>query len=176
MRDSKEPDLEMSRRVRRARRVGDVATLIEALDYEVVSPMAAQFLGRVGDPAAIPALLPLLLSANPDRRAGAAIALGQLDAGGAAADLRLLALEDPVGWVRSSAAEALRRLSEYDATQVAFQGLRDAHWGVRRVAVMTLMDSGRPDAIDPLREAMRREPWYARGIYRKAIRRVSRAS
>ena len=138
--------------------------------------MAAQFLGRIGATSAVPALMPLLDSDDPDRRAAAAMALGQLDAHDAADDLERLALGDPVGWVRSNAVEALRRLSAYDAGPVALQGLRDAHWGVRRVSAMTLTDSRQVGAIDALREAKQMEPWYARGIYRKAIRRLSRAS
>src|SRR5437868_2834684 len=98
---------EFFQKVRAARRAGDTAFLIEALDSPIEASLAAGYLGELGAVEAIPSLLPLLASPNPHDRASAATALGQLGAAAASPLLGELAERDPVPWVRSWALGAL---------------------------------------------------------------------
>jgi len=46
---------------------------------------------------------------------------------------------------------------------------------MRRVAIGALANLGHPEDLQLLRDAKRRAPWYDKGTYRKAIRKLKRA-
>jgi HEAT repeat protein len=161
-------------RVQVAWRERDVDTLVSALGDEVEASLAVSYLGRMGAVSAVPAILPLLSADDPHQRAGAATALGQLDASVACPRLAELARSDEVPWVRSCATEAVGRLSCGDAGTLLLDALADPDIRVRRIAVVSLMDKGHHEAIPQLRTARRREHWYSKRIYSKAIRRLKR--
>jgi HEAT repeat protein len=168
-------DLEVHRKLRRARREGDVETLIALLDDEIEGSLAATYLGDLGAVAAIPALAALMEATDPHKRASAVLALGKLDASDACPRIAKIAEQDEVPWVRACATQALGALP-CDSGGLFIRALADSDIRVRRVAVVALMDTGRPAAIPELRAARKREHWYSRGIYRKAIRRLKRQS
>jgi HEAT repeat protein len=168
-------DLELSRRVRRARKERDADTLIAALDDEIEATVAARYLGEIGAIAAIPALTALLDAANPQHRAQAALALGTLKGEAACARIMRMAEQDDVPWVRACATEAVGHL-RCDGGELLLRALDDSDIRVRRIAVVALMESGHADAIPVLRAARRREHWYSRMLYGKAIRRLKRAA
>lgn len=160
-------------RILRARLNGDVETLIAALEDEIDASLAARFLGKIGAVSAIPALAPLLEATDPHHRASAVGALATLNDSTACPRIMETAEQDDVSWVRACAVEAVGELS-CDSGQLPLRALGDPDIGVRRAAVVVLMDAGRSDAIPALQVARKAERWLARGIYRKAIRRLKR--
>jgi HEAT repeat protein len=168
-------DLEVFRRVRRARKEGDAETLMAALDDEIEAKLAAKYLADIGATVAIPALTALLEAADPHLRAAAALSLGRLGAETACPRLMTMAEQDGVPWVRSCATTALGDLP-CDSGDLFVRALDDSDIRVRRVAVIALMETGTPEAIPVLRVARRRERWRSRLIYGKAIRRLKRSA
>jgi HEAT repeat protein len=162
-------------RILRARRDGDVDTLIAALEDEIDASLAATFLGKIGAVSAIPTLAPLLEAANPHHRASAVGALAMLDDASACPRIMEIAERDEVPWVRACATAAVGELS-CDGGQVLQRALGDPDVRVRRTAVVVLMNTGQSDAIPALRVARKAEHWFSRGIYRKAICRLKRRS
>jgi HEAT repeat protein/cyclophilin family peptidyl-prolyl cis-trans isomerase len=81
---------------------------------------AALAAGRIGDAAAVPALVPLLQDAEPEVRQMTAFALG-LIGDALAVDPLLLALQDPEPVVRARAAEALGQIGEARAAPAIVQ-------------------------------------------------------
>jgi len=161
-------------RVQQAKRDGDVETLVEALQDDVEGHLAARYLGDLRAVAAIPALMPLLNSGDPHQRASSARALGLMDASISCSRLSEVARTDAVPWVRACATEAVGRLSDHGRVDLLVEALDDKDIRVRRVAVVGLMNAGRPESIPALREARKREHVYSRRIYSKAIRRLNR--
>jgi cyclophilin family peptidyl-prolyl cis-trans isomerase/HEAT repeat protein len=81
---------------------------------------AALAAGRIGDPAAVPALVPLLQDPEPEVRQMTAFALG-LIGDALAVDPLLAALKDPEPVVRGRAAEALGQIGEARAAPAIAQ-------------------------------------------------------
>jgi cyclophilin family peptidyl-prolyl cis-trans isomerase/HEAT repeat protein len=81
---------------------------------------AALAAGRIGDPGAVPALVPLLQDPEPEVRQMTAFALG-LIGDALAVDPLLLALKDPEPVVRGRAAEALGQIGEARAAPAIAQ-------------------------------------------------------
>jgi HEAT repeat protein len=160
--------------VRRARRTGDTAFLVATLPDEIEGPLAAKYLGDMGDTSVGPALLPLLDSANPHARAPAARSLGQLNVAAAVPRLTELAEHDEVPWVRSWATQSLALISGSQSSAVLIGRLDDRDWRVRAVAVRGLHNFGDEQAVSELQSAKRRERWYRRRVYAKAIRQILR--
>jgi HEAT repeat protein len=169
------PDVEMAWKVRRARRDGDIETLVAALQDKTEASMAADFLGDIGAVSAIPALVPLLESTDSHQRAAAALSLGKLKASDACPRIMEIAEQDEVPWVRCCATLALGDLP-CDSGELLLRVLGDADIRVRRAAATVLMASGQVDAISALNAARKLEHWFSRGIYRKATRRIERRS
>jgi HEAT repeat protein len=167
------PSEELAWKVIEARRSGDVETLVAALQDETEASIAADSLGDLGAISAIPAILPLLDATNPNQRASAVIALGKLDASVACERVMEIAQDDEVAWVRAWAIEALARMS-CDSESLLVHALQDPDIRVRRVTAEALMKAGKTDAIPALQAARKREYWFSRGTYRKAIRRIKR--
>jgi HEAT repeat protein len=84
-----------------------------------------------------------------------------------------IAETDEVPWVRAWATQAVGRLA-CDGEQLLVRALKDSDIRVRRVAVEALTNIGRPGVIPDLRIARKREHWFSRRIYSKAIRRIKR--
>jgi HEAT repeat protein len=158
--------------VRRARRTGDVAFLVAALPDEIEGPLAAKYLGDLGDPSVGPDLLPLLYSKNPLARAHAATSVAQLKVARAVPRLTELAEQDEVPWVRSWATRSLALLAGPQSSTVLLGRLNDRDWRVRQEAVRGLQDFGDESVVAALRLGKRRERWYLRRAYTKAIRQV----
>ena len=168
-------DPELGWKVRRARREGDVETLVAALQDETEASMAADFLGEMGASSAIPALIPLMEAANPYQRASAVLSLEKLNAVNTCPWIMQIAEQDDVPWVRACATQALSGLP-CDAQELLVRALDDSDIRVRRVAVEALMKAGKSNAVSALVAARKREHWFSRRIYSKAIRRLKRRS
>jgi len=99
---------------------------------------AARVLGRIGDPAATPALLGRLDDGDAATRAAAAEALGQIRDLRATRPLACAALGDPSGAVRSRAAAALSRVGDEEAVSTLVAALGDGDPEVRSRAIDAL--------------------------------------
>jgi HEAT repeat protein len=111
----------------------------------VAQAAAAQALGRIGQPRAVPALIVALRNVSSSVRRNAAEALGRIG------DMNALdersALRDTGECVRSAAATALDCV---DASNALIATLTDDSENVRTAAVNALGQIGRANAIEPL--------------------------
>ena len=158
---------------------GDIPSLTAALLDPDHRAVAAKALGDLGATESSAEIARLLDASDPHARASAATALGKLGAQEAGDRLLELAASDPVGWVQSWALAALRELGRPETYELALRKLTHPSWQVRGTAVGTLGKLGNPAALEPIREARRREPiltyWLLmRSVYRDAIRTLSR--
>jgi HEAT repeat protein len=167
------PDEELAWRVIEARRNGDVDTLIEALQDETQASIATDILGDLGVVSAISAIVPLLDATNPQQRAAAVRALAKLEASIACPRIMEIATTDEVPWVRAWATQAVGRLP-CESEQLLVRALEDSDIRVRRVAVEELTVTGTQNVIPALESARKREHWFARRLYLKAVRRIRR--
>lgn len=127
---------------------------------------AAEGLGELGDPDAVPALAASLSTArDPGIAAAAAEALGKLGDRQGVGPL-VLALAEGVGAVRTAAAVALGRLGDSAAVEPLRRGVVHAEGEVRRAAARALGTLGEPqwelwvrgDAQDFIRLGQGRDP------------------
>jgi HEAT repeat protein len=150
-----------------------VPALIQALgdsDWDV-RRAAAEALGKLGDPQAVPALIGALgewgdLWSENVRRA-AAEALGKLGDPQAVPAL-IQALGDSDWDVRRAAAEALAKIGT-PAVPALIQALGDSDWDVRRAAAEALGAIGDPQAIPALIQALGDSGWDVRRAAAEAL-------
>ena len=135
-----------------AMRIADILTDIgeEAVDDLIREmgelPVASRLLvidvfGRVRSLKAIPVLRDLLADAEPDIRARAAHALGQIGDPGSATDL-IGCLSDEAWPVRAMAAKALGRIPGNEQVEALCEALTDSEWWVRANAAEALKHKG----------------------------------
>lgn len=105
--------------------------------------LAIDIFGRARSLKAIPLLRGLLLDADPDVRARAAHALGQIGDPGSIPDL-VEALTDPSWPARAMAAKALGRIPGARAVEALCGALTDPQWWVRANAAEALKAKGDP--------------------------------
>jgi HEAT repeat protein len=160
--------------MRRARRSGDVDGLIVALRDPDTRAMAVKYLGKLGDPRAVPVLEPMLRAGDPHTRCNAAEALGKLGAVRYAEELLSLAENDPEPWVRSWAIAAAADLGAADAAGRILRLLDSEDARIRRAAAAFLGRYGRLEHVLAIRAAMTADSWLFRRPYRKAIAAIQR--
>ncbi len=167
-------DIELHRQVRAAREAGDVRSLMAALE-SVEGHRAADYLGELNAAEAAPKLTGLLESADPHLRAACARALGKLGEGSAASALSDVAAMDAVPWVRSWALAAVADVQPFSSSREVFwRALGDPDIRVRLAAVDALGRLGNQTDEPTLRDAMKREHWWSRSRYRKALAAIRR--
>lgn len=125
-------------------------------DHLAVRVRAAASLGRMGDKAAVPALVEALKDGEADVRREAAKALGLIKDARAAAPL-VDALRDRDMNVRLYAAYALGEIRDPKAAKPLLQALRDAEWCVRNQAAWALREIHDPAIAEPLVAALKTE-------------------
>jgi HEAT repeat protein len=133
--------------------------------------IGAEFLGRLGDPSAIPTLVTLSHDAAALVRWAACAALGALGDPTSTATL-ILRLADDDLWVRCSAAGALARIGARFAVPPLLQVSRDEQPVVRQAVVAALGAIGGPEAQAAVRRALRdRDP----GVRLAAVQALERS-
>jgi HEAT repeat protein len=150
----------------------DVEALITALIDPENRAWAAQYLGKLGDLAAISPLIRLLSAKDFQARAAAAIALGQLGAMEAVPALLDCVDRGPEDVMRAWAIDALGKIGSRDAVPRLIDVLQGPHESLRQVAAAALGAIGDERAIPALRDVARREPWRRRRHYKQMIRRI----
>lgn len=172
-----EPDRDKrSRLIWEARTRGDVSYLIDATRRDdEFQDVAAMFLGRLGDNAAIQPLLDLLVVSDPQVKTAAIRSLGQLRAREASPALFSLASDDPVFYVRAWAMQALAEIGEPEVVPLALKALDDEDARIRRSAAIVLGRVGDESALGHLERARKRDKLFARGLYRDAENQIRRA-
>jgi len=115
---------------------------------------AAVWLGRVGDPSAVPALIEALDDPESDVRLETAKALGFLKDARAVGPLAE-ALGDREVNVRLYAAYALGEIKDAKATGPLLGALRDSAWCVRDQAAWALREIGDPRIAGPLATSLK---------------------
>jgi HEAT repeat protein len=165
---------EAIQRVRVAWGKGDSEYLIRALTDPVTRSWAARYLGKLRVVEAIPPLLRLLDASNPHARMAATDALGMLQASEAAGPLAELAEDDPSEAVRCHAVAVLGRIGDERTVPVLVRLLGSSSRWVRMNAAAALGLLADESAVPTVRAAGRRERFYLRGPYRKAIRQMRR--
>lgn len=166
-----------SRLIWEAKGRGDVSYLIQAAQTDAeFRDVAAQFLGEVGDAAAVGPLVALISDSNPQVRAAAVRSLGRLRAREASAVLFKLAREDPVFFVRDWSMQALAEIGEPDVIPLALNALNDEDVRIRRSAAIVLGRVGGKAALDQLRRAKKRDRLLRRSLYREASSQIRQAA
>ena len=117
---------------------------------------AARCLGRIGDKAAVPALIEALRDSGSAVRREAAKALGFLKDARAVAPL-VAALRDTDTNVRLYAAYALGEIKDPGAAPTLLKALDDPEWAVRDQAAWALRELHDPSLAAPLAAALRRK-------------------
>jgi HEAT repeat protein len=167
-------DDEAIQKVRGAFHTRDSDYLLEALNDPVVRSWAARYLGKLRAVEAVPALMRLLRAADPKTRLAAADGLGLLQASEAVSDLASLAESDADVAAQTHAITALGQIGDVRTVPVLIRVLGSPRWMARACAAWALGEFADPTAIPALRGAARRERFFNRGVYRKAIRKIRR--
>jgi HEAT repeat protein len=163
-------------RISRAKANTDITALVGALDDPEHASAAARALAKLSGAvthersAAIRGLRRLLKAPDPHSRASAAEALGALKAREGFEELRNLAHEDAVDWVRSWAVGALGRTGGESSYPLILGFLDDPSRKVRSAAAIALRTVGDQRDVPALTRAMSRERWFLRAPFRDAIR------
>jgi HEAT repeats/PBS lyase HEAT-like repeat len=170
------------KRIRDAKKRGDVAYLASALTDPDHATSVARILGRIGAEEAIDPLIGALDSPNHNLRIAAIQALGRLDARSAAPRLCELAARDESGSVRAWASHLLVDWRDLEAFDLTVDLLRHPSIHVRGHAAISLAKLGDARALEPLRATrptMFRSPleWKLYGqSYRRAVAAAKRAA
>jgi len=166
---------ELTLRLFRARRRGDLDYLVACLKDPRLQHGAAKFLGELGNARAIEPLLPFLDARDPSLRVIVIQALTSLGASGIVPRLLEIARDDEESFVvRSWAIDAIGKLADTPDAQALSSLLRDPNWRVRRLTAKALAGLGSADSEAPLREAMAHEHWFRRRPYKAALRVLGR--
>jgi len=149
--------------------------LIGALRDEAwwIRRAAAEILGNIGDPQAVPALIGALRDERDKGgwvRWAAAEALGKVGTP-ALSDL-IRVLQDKDWMARWAAAGALGKIGDSRALPNLIGALQDENEDVRKVAAESLGKIGDPQAIPTLIEALRDESWLVRHAATEALGRI----
>jgi HEAT repeat protein len=115
---------------------------------------AAEALGKIGDPQAIPALLEARKDGDSGVRRAAAWALWNIG-GPQAVPVQLKSLKDENGDVRQVAAFALGSIGDLETVPVQLKSLKDENGDVRQVAAFALGSIGDQQAVPALMEALK---------------------
>jgi hypothetical protein len=150
----------------------DVEALITALNDPENRAWAAQYLGKFGDPAAIRPLIRLLSAKDFQTRAAAATALGQLGATEAIPALLESVDLGPEDVMRAWAIDALGKIGSHEAVPNLIGVLGSPHEGLRRTAAAALGAIGDKRAIPALEGSARKESFFTRRLFRRAIRQI----
>lgn len=148
--------------------VGKASPLLDALrDPDArVRAAAARALGRIGDPAAVPALEALLEGEDAAERRAAVGALLRIDYEGRDERLYRVATRDADGSVRAAAAAVLDFLESPDAPGRAVADLLHEELPVRRnaLALLHVLTAARHayDPLDPVAGAALWREWWER--------------
>lgn len=110
---------------------------------------AAEILGDLRNPKAVPALITCLNDLSDQVRARAASALGKLQDRRAVPELIRIMLSDPVPYVRIQVVRALGALGDPRALHHLIDALKDGEWWVRIRVVEALEQLGE-GAVEPL--------------------------
>jgi HEAT repeat protein len=162
-------------RLRRARKHGDIAALVAALEDPVWAATASRFLGQIQAKEAAPAIAQLLESSQPHIRIAAVEALGELGIRDDAGSVERLARSDSHQAVRAYALVALAQILGPEARGVIGSALeKDPDWRTRRAAAVALGLVGTREDWETLNEAAKGEPWLKRRRYRQARRQIRR--
>jgi HEAT repeat protein len=145
-----------------------VPVLLEALKDEdlKVRWLAAQALGKIGDPRAVPALLEALK--DQWMRLSATEALGKIGDPQAVPAL-LEALKDENKWIRKAAVSALGEIGDRQALPALMEALKDRDENVRRAAAEALGEIGDRQALLALMEALKDEDKWMRYAAAEAL-------
>jgi HEAT repeat protein len=149
---------------------GDTDYLIESLTrYPEHATLPASWLSESGEMRAVPALVRLLDSSNPDARTSATRALEQLGPPIEARSRLIELMEDESDSVRSWACSAVGHYKDPELLPVLLSLLEDDDWRVRNGAAMGLGKLGDSRALLALRGALRRSRrsplrWYLNRI------------
>jgi HEAT repeat protein len=161
---------------------GDTDYLIESLTRDPENAtMPARWLSEAGEMQAVPALVCLLGSSNPEVRTSATRALGQLGPPIEAKDRLIELMEDESGAVRSWACSAVGHYKDPELRRIMLPLLNDDDWRVRNGAAMGLGELGDRRALLALRSALRRSRrsplrWYLNRIaLKRAIQMLKNA-
>ena len=173
---------EGSARVKRFEDDRNVAGLIRELDgdargwsqYTILRSYAAEALGRLGDPRAIPSLIDHAGDPEAHVRMTILHALGQLHAHDAQ-EVLLAGLSDPAPVVRMSAAEALGRLDDPAVLPRLWQVLdEDSDAEVRMSAVEAIAMLGDENVASRIPGVLRDVSWRVRlHPHSKRLRRMA---
>lgn len=155
-----------------AYRSGDVSTLIEGLRDPDLRAFAARRLAEIGDPSAISALIPLLAAAEPASRIEAVRALAALGANEQLPRIVQIAEADPNELVRRWALASLGNFHDTSVLPLLSEALQAEAREVRQAAAVGLGHLGAHEALPQLRLAMRREFFWHRGPFRRAIAEI----
>ena len=141
----------------------DIAGLISKLSDKAetgaicLRAEAARALGKLNNADAIPSLALLLRDENAVVRASAARALAEIDHPRAVPAL-VRALDHPQPAVQRWATVGLRRLRDPSALPALVKLLFSEEWLTRRRAAEAVAEIGEPAGLEPLRQAVAREP------------------
>jgi len=153
----------------------DVAYLLNVLRRDPRHrSMAAKFLGELRAREAVGPLMQLLGAGDRATRSSAAEALAAIGDPEAVPGLLERLRDEKEVVPRTFAIMALGNLKDARALKPLCALLTDDDVLVRQSAANALGVLGSPDALEPLRNALRTERWYDRGRHRQAIRKLRR--
>jgi HEAT repeat protein len=152
-----------------------IAELRNPLQTQAVSVRgaAARALGDIGAVESVPALIELLSDESENVRVTAVSSLGKIG-GREATDAIAVALEDQSAVVEKVALWWLGQARDERAVEEAHARLQHPSRTMRRVAVTVLGNLGGPDAIPLVEEALKREHFFLRAPFRKALKQLRR--
>jgi HEAT repeat protein len=153
----------------------DVNALITALTDPESRTWAASYLGKLGDPAAIPALMRLLGARDFQARAAAARALAKLGATEAVPALLDSVERGPEDVMRAWAIDSLGKIGSREAVRKLIDVLGSSDERLRWTAAVALGAIGDKQAIPALEAAATRERFFVRRRYRRVIRQLANA-
>lgn len=156
--------------IKHAYRRGDVEYLIAALVDPQWQTLTLKLLGRLGDPTAIKPVQGLLRAGRWNVRMRAALALGELGATCAVADLEDLVRGRDELYVRACAARALGQIGSSSSVDLLIEVVNEPGHDVRFAAARALAVLGDRRALEPLRSAKAQEPRRSdRQVFSRAI-------
>jgi len=159
-------------KVARGIKVRRSIALLEHKDHRV-RVSAAQALGKIADPQAIPALVRALDDNNSYVRKFAAQALGKIADPQAIPGL-LQALSDKDSQVQVLAAHALGKIAHPQAVPALVKALSDRYSGVRETAAQALGEIGDAQAVPALVRALDDNNSYVRKFAAQALVKIGK--